>query len=78
MPRDAPIACRTAISRSRTLARASSRFARLAHAISSTSPVADSSSESGLSYCPRSSDTPLADASAISLFARYRLAWSGR
>ena len=48
-PRDAPMACRTAISRSRTLARASSRFARLAQAISSTRPVVASSSQSGCS-----------------------------
>ena len=50
-PRDAPIARRTAISRSRAVARASIRFARLAHAISSTRPVVASSSQSGDSYC---------------------------
>ena len=37
--RDAPTAWRTAISRCRALARASSRFARLAHAMSRTSPA---------------------------------------
>ena len=49
LPRDAPIACRTAISRSRTLARASSRFARFAHAMSNTSPVVANSIHNGFS-----------------------------
>ena len=44
--RDAPIANRTAISRARALARASMRFARLAHAISRTSPAIASSIQS--------------------------------
>ena len=60
--RDAPIASRTAISRSRTLARASSRFARFAHAISSTRPVVASSSQSGVSYWRRRPETPVAPA----------------
>ena len=41
-PRDPPIAARTAISRVRPVARASSRFATLAHAISRTSATAPS------------------------------------
>ena len=48
-PLDAPMAWRTAISRSRTLARASSRLARLAQAINSTRPVVASKSQSGCS-----------------------------
>ena len=39
-PRPAPSAARTAISRCRAVARASSRFATFAHAISSTSVTA--------------------------------------
>ena len=70
--RDAPIAWRTAISRSRTLARASSRFARLAQAIRSTRPVVASSSQSGDPYWRRSADTPVAPRVTSSLFARYR------
>ena len=77
-PRDAPIAWRSAISRSRTLARASSRLARLAQAISSTSPVVASRSHSGVSYWRRSPETPVAPVVAASLFARYFLASSGR
>ena len=47
--REAPKARRTASSRSRVLARASIRLARLAQAISSTKPVIPSSSQSGRS-----------------------------
>ena len=77
-PRDAPIAWRRAISRSRTLARASSRLARLAQAIRSTSPVVASSSHNGVSYWRRSPETPVPPAVATSLFARYLLASFGR
>ena len=45
-PRAAPSADRTAISRTRALDRASSRFAAFTHAISSSSPTADSSTSS--------------------------------
>ena len=55
--REAPNARRTAISRSRVLACASIRLARLAHAISSTKPVM-ASSHSDESYCLRSALTP--------------------
>lgn len=69
-PRDAPKAKRTLISRSRALARASSRLARLAQAISSTSPVAPSSSQSGVLYVVRSADTPLGAGTAPSRSAK--------
>ena len=45
-PRPAPMAARTAISRLRVVARASSRFATFAHAMSSTKLTAPSSSQS--------------------------------
>ena len=48
-PREAPMARRTAISRSRALARASIRLARLAQAMSSTSAVMPSRTHSGFS-----------------------------
>ena len=48
-PREAPIASRTANSRSRAAARARSRLARLAQAMSSTRPVIASSSHSDVS-----------------------------
>ena len=57
--REAPMASRTATSRSRTLARANSRLARFAQAIRSTRPVVASSSHSGLSYSWRRSETPV-------------------
>ncbi len=46
LPREAPSASRTAISRSRALDRASMRLARFAHAMSRTSPVIPNSSQS--------------------------------
>ena len=46
-PRDAPSVMRNAISRSLALARASMRFARFAHAISSTNPEIPSNTKSG-------------------------------
>ena len=46
-PREAPMARRTAISRSRALALANIRLARLAHAMRRTSPAIASSSQSG-------------------------------
>jgi hypothetical protein len=56
--RDAPNAIRTAISRSRPLARASSKFAKFAHAISNTNPVIVSNNQSDESYSSRSQLTP--------------------
>ncbi len=56
--REAPSARRTAISRSRVLARASNRLARFAHAINNTRPVMASSNHSDESYCSRSKLTP--------------------
>ena len=55
--REAPIARRTAISRSRAVARASIRFARFAHAISSTSPVTPSRIFSGVAILPGAART---------------------
>ena len=78
LPRAAPIACRTAISRSRTLARASSRFARFAQAISSTSPVVASRIQRGCSYSRRNCETPVPPGVTVSLLARYFLASSAR
>ena len=49
-PRPAPIDSRTAISWRRLLARASSRFATLTHAVNSTSPLIASSTVSGSPY----------------------------
>ena len=72
-PRDAPMAWRMAISRSRTLARASSRFARLAQAINSTSPVVASSSQSGDSYSRRRPDTPVAPACHVQFVRQVSL-----
>ena len=46
--REAPMASLMEISRSRALARASIRFARLAQVISSTSPVTPSNTQSGV------------------------------
>ena len=48
-PREAPMASRTAISRSRAVARASIRLARFAQAMSSTSAVMTSRTHSGFS-----------------------------
>ncbi len=76
--RDAPIACRTAISRSRVLARASRRFARLAHAISKTSPVVARRIHSGSWYWPRNCETPVAPEVTVSLLARNFFASSTR
>ena len=69
--RAAPIARRTAISFSRALARASNRLARFAHAISSTRPVAPSSTANGSPNCARMFDTPDEAGIAVSLFAWY-------
>ena len=69
-PREAPIASRTAISRSRAVARASIRLARLAQAISSTRPVVASSSHSGDSYVRRSVEMPVPAGKAPSLNLR--------
>ena len=66
-PRDAPIARRTAISRPRTVARASIRFARLTDVRRSTNPVAPSSTHSCVAYALRRFDTPVAAASAVSV-----------
>ena len=48
----APTATRTAISRCRSAARASSRFARFAHTISSTNPTVPSNSSMPLRTLP--------------------------
>ena len=53
-PRCAPSACRTAISRARTVARASSRFAIFVHAISNTRATMPISNFSGSENCRRS------------------------
>ncbi len=68
--RDAPMARRIAISRPRALARASIRFARFAHAMSSTRPAIDRSSQSDVPYCLRRSDRPVAAGNAWSRNAR--------
>ena len=61
-PRAAPSATRIAISRRRTAARASSRFATFAQAISSTSPTITISATSARRYFSRRSETPCAPA----------------
>ena len=68
--REAPIASRTAISRSRALARASIRLARLPQAMSSTSPAIVRSSVSGVAYWVRTSDTPPEAGDALSVNLR--------
>ena len=59
-PRLAPRASRTAISFCRAVARAISRLATLAQAISSTPPTMPSSSHSGCDSCWRIGDRPCA------------------
>src|SRR5437588_168334 len=59
-PRDAPSALRTAISLLREAARASIRLARLAEAISNTSPTMPIRTASGLPNWVRSSEIPVA------------------
>ena len=58
-PRPAPMASRTPISRCRADARASSRLATLAHAISSTSAATPISTKSGVAYCSRRNVHPV-------------------
>ena len=60
----------TAISGSRTVARASSRLAKFAQAINKTRPVVAINSHSGRSYCSRNPDTPVPASVAASLLAR--------
>ena len=67
--REAPIASRTAISRSRAVARASMRLARFAHAISRTSAVAPSSTHNCVAYALRRPETPVLAGTALNLNA---------
>ena len=76
--RDAPIARRTAISRSRAVARASIRFARFAHAISSTSAGGREQQPERRLVLRRSFETPVPPGYAPSLNVRYCLASSAR
>ena len=75
--REAPIASRTAISVSRALARARSKLARFAQAISNTSPVVAISSHNGRSYWLRKREMPVPASVAPNWFVRYRFARSG-
>jgi hypothetical protein len=70
--REAPSARRTEISRSRTLALARRRFARLAQAINNTRPVVAIKTQSGFWYWRRTLETPVLPALTSSLLARYR------
>ena len=70
LQREAPTASRTAISRSRALARANIRFARFAQAMSSTSAAIPSSSQSGVEYSSRSRETPLPACNILNLKSR--------
>ena len=69
-PRDAPIATRTASSRSRAIERASITLLMFAQAMSSTSPVVARSSQSACSYRVRQSLTPRSAVRAVSLKLR--------
>ena len=76
-PRDAPVARRTAISRARAPALASSRFARLAHATSRTSADNPRSSQSGASYRVRNDEKPPPRGTASNRNFRYASICSG-
>ena len=68
--RPAPSARRTAASCCRTVARASSRFATLAHAMSSTSATTTIRTRSAAAYSRRSSEKPFAAGSTVSVRLR--------
>src|SRR5205814_2257553 len=68
---EAPIARRTAISRSRAVPRARSRFARFAQAINRTMAEMPSSNDNGSPYAARSWDVPVIARAAVSENARY-------
>ncbi len=76
-PRLAPIERRTAISRCRDVARASSRFAVFAQAISSSKPTIAISAKSGARNRSRNADEPLAKGSITRCRSSVSLRCSG-
>ena len=76
-PRAAPSARRTAISRSRAVARASNSVAILADAMISTTPATASSTHNGVSYSSRTvPETPVDAGNALSVDSTYACATS--